>query len=125
MVSRRTDRNEPSPELVPDAPWTVHAAVTRNATIAALSRVLCVIEPRNTGGSIRTARAALAQGKRVLVYSPDGYAPEPEFLAYPGVAEFLDPDGCLDLGALLESWNAPPQPSEGQGALFDVPTRPL
>jgi len=108
-------------EFVPDAPWTVHAAVTRNATIAALARVLCVIEPRKTGGSIRTARAALAQGKRVLVYSPQGHGPGPELLASSGVVDLLDSHDRLNATALLESWNAPPQPGQRQGALFDVP----
>lgn len=55
-------------EFAPDAAWTTHGAITRNRTIAALARLLCVFEPRATGGSVRTAEAALAQGKPVLVH---------------------------------------------------------
>ena len=59
-------------EFPPEAPWETHAAVTRNATISALARVVCVIEPWKLGGSIRTARIALRQGKPVLVrYAPN------------------------------------------------------
>ena len=53
-------------EVHPAAPWQGPAAVARNRIIAALSRVVCVIEPRKTGGSIETARQALAQGKPVF-----------------------------------------------------------
>ena len=54
-------------EYLPDAPWRTYAAVSRNALIAAQSRVVCVIEPRKQGGSILTARHAIHQGKVVLV----------------------------------------------------------
>ncbi len=56
----------------PDAPWSTACAVTRNETIAALARVVCVIEPHSPGGSMKTGRDALAQGKPVLVYSGVG-----------------------------------------------------
>lgn len=54
-------------EYLPDAPWRTYAAVSRNALIAAQSRLVCVVEPGKQGGSILTARHALAQGKPVLV----------------------------------------------------------
>lgn len=59
-------------EFAPDAAWATHAAIVRNTTIAALSQLLCVFEPRKTGGSIRTAEAALAQSKPVLVHCLPG-----------------------------------------------------
>lgn len=52
---------------MPDAPWKTHAAVERNDYIAALARAVCVIEPKKTGGSVRTARSALAYGRHVFV----------------------------------------------------------
>jgi DNA processing protein len=52
---------------LPDAPWQRHAAVERNDIIAALSEAVCAIEPKKTGGSIRTARTALEYGRYVLV----------------------------------------------------------
>jgi len=53
---------------LPDAPWQRHAAVERNDMIAALSEAVCVIEPKKTGGSIRTARTGLEFGRHVLVH---------------------------------------------------------
>jgi len=104
-------------EFAPGDPWTVHAAVTRNATIAALSRMLCVVEPKKTGGSVRTARAALGQGKRVLMYGPDGQGRPHELLRSPGVRGLLDSEGRLDVARLLECWQAPRQHCRGQSAL--------
>lgn len=51
----------------PDTPWETYAAVERNAVIAALARLVCVVEPGRAGGSVRTARCALERGKPVLV----------------------------------------------------------
>lgn len=59
-------------QFIPDAPWSTACAVTRNETIAALARIVCVIEPHSPGGSLKTGRDALAQGKPVLVYSGVG-----------------------------------------------------
>lgn len=53
-------------ECLPHARWQTHAAVARNRLIAALARLVCVIEPKKMGGSIQTARHGLAQGKQVL-----------------------------------------------------------
>lgn len=54
-------------EYLPDAPWRTYAAVSRNALIAAQAGLVCVVEPRKQGGSILTARHAIAQGKQVFV----------------------------------------------------------
>lgn len=59
-------------EFAPDAAWASHAAIMRNKTIAAFAKVLCVFEPRGTGGSIRTAEVGLAQAKPVLVHCLGG-----------------------------------------------------
>lgn len=56
-------------EFAPEAEWQTHAAVTRNATISALSRMILVIEPRSVNGSLRTARQAVDQGKPVFYHS--------------------------------------------------------
>lgn len=53
-------------ECPPHAGWQTHAAVARNRLIAALARVVCVVEPRKMGGSIQTARHAAAQGRAVF-----------------------------------------------------------
>jgi DNA processing protein len=54
-------------EFVPSMPWKTHAAVTRNATISALSQFLVVIEAKKTGGSVQTAKHGLAQSKAVYM----------------------------------------------------------
>lgn len=53
-------------ECPPNARWQTHAAVARNRIIAALARLVCVIEPRKVGGSIQTARHGLAGGRPVF-----------------------------------------------------------
>ena len=52
-------------------PWSV----TRNSTVAALARILCVVEARKTGGSIQTAHKALSMGRPVLYQGGGGEAP--------------------------------------------------
>lgn len=64
-------------EFPPDALWQRHAAITRNATISALSHLLCVIEPHKEGGSLETARHALRTGKSVLFLPRPGPIPGP------------------------------------------------
>jgi len=62
-------------EFPPDALWQRHAAITRNATISALSHLLCVIEPSKEGGSIQTARHALREDKPVFFLPRRGAIP--------------------------------------------------
>lgn len=101
-------------EFAPDAQWATHAAVTRNATICALARKIAVIDPRKTGGSIRTARLGLAQGKIVAVY--DGAAVEPvaESLFQEGALP-LAPGGILDTAELKRLWQSETtRPQQGE-----------
>lgn len=55
-------------EFLPSSAWQTHQAMTRNRTIAACSRFICVVEPRPSGGSMFTAEEALRQGKRVFYW---------------------------------------------------------
>jgi DNA processing protein len=105
-------------EFVPDAEWETYAAVTRNATISALSRMVCVIEPKKRGGSIRTARCALEQGKRVLVHVAPGQASVARTLATGGARNLLDADGQFSSDYLIDQWESAPEPPQGQGELF-------
>lgn len=73
-------------EFLPDMPWETHAAITRNATISALGALAVAVEPRKTGGSIRTARLALAQGKPVVLARAPETAPEIRRLTTEGAA---------------------------------------
>jgi len=107
-------------QFVPDAPWETHAAVTRNATISGIARVVCVIEPKKVGGSIRTARAALAQGKRVAAYCPEGLpgsAAGP--LAQTPALELLDAAGHFSADRLLDIWASTPALPAGQADLLE------
>lgn len=102
-------------QFVPDAPWETHAAVTRNATISALARLICVIEPKKTGGSICTARHALRQGKRLLVHwgAADVQGPAAA-LAHAGALPVHDPAGRFSPDRLIALWKTAPSSPEGQ-----------
>ncbi len=73
----------------PDAPWRRYAAVTRNDLIAALARLILVIAPQKTGGSVRTGLSGRRQGKTVAVWR---HAPG-------ALPRTLLGAGCSDLGA--------------------------
>lgn len=105
-------------EFVPDTDWETRAAVTRNATISALSRLVCVIEPKKTGGSIRTARCALAQRKRVLVYCAPDQRSTGRMLKQAGAQDLVDHTGNPDPEYLQTIWRMAPQPVAQQTELF-------
>ena len=101
---------------VPDAPWRTHAAVARNATISALVRLLCVVEPKETGGSICTARHCLAQAKPVfhaLASPPLGGGEHPLARAQP-----LLESGRLESRGLLSAWKRCPAPAPAEQTLI-------
>lgn len=92
-------------EFSPEAPWRTHAAVTRNATISALTHLLCAIEPRKTGGSFQTIRHSLTQGKPVFSGKPACARNAGADLAQ--VAPLTERDGTLRFSALEAAWAAP------------------
>jgi DNA processing protein len=105
-------------EFAPDAQWATHAAIVRNSTISAFSRIVCAFEPRNTGGSIRTVEAALAQGKSVLIHCTcDQYRVETRLLQSGARALPVHEPGSLRQ-ALMKAWTDGPQPEFEQGELF-------
>ena len=99
-------------QFVPVAPWSVAAAVSRNETIAALSRLVCVIEPHSPGGSLKTGRDAIAQRKPVLVHGDAGSRSED--LIREGALPILD--GCARFSdeRLDEIWDAALHKRQGQ-----------
>ena len=106
-------------EFVPEADWQTHAAVTRNATISALlSRMVCVIEPRAVGGSIRTARCALEQGKHVAVYVEPGLDEVAALLRRTNVHDLLDGDSRFDSETLRRLLHSDPESTPIQQELF-------
>lgn len=105
-------------EFLPDMTWQTHAAVTRNATISALANLVCVIEPKKQGGSVRTARLAIEHGKRVLIYCDPSHRDLARTLTSAGAGTLLDPDGHFDTEYLLQQWESAPTPSGGQSELF-------
>lgn len=70
-------------EYAPATGWHTAAALARNAFIAAQARLVCVVEPRKTGGSIATARHALDQGKPVLISTTGPLPADVEAAALP------------------------------------------
>ncbi|HUW60439.1 MAG TPA: DNA-processing protein DprA [Candidatus Bathyarchaeia archaeon] len=110
-------------QFQPDSPWETHAAVTRNATIGALARLVCVVEPRKTGGSIRAARIAIGLGKPVAAWCSTPATRR--LLETAGAAELADQAGRLRREYLRELWRqnvrtAPVQPD----LLQDMPLGP-
>lgn len=105
-------------EFVPDDGWASHAAVRRNATISALARLVCVIEPKKEGGSIRTARCALDQGKRVLIHCREGASSPMASLLRAGALPLLDDGGAFCAGTLMNHWRAAPEPVPEQSDLL-------
>jgi len=105
-------------EFAPDAGWQTHAAVTRNATISAMSRLICVIEPRKTGGSVRTARCGLAQGKQVLIHGNRDSEAVLASLRRAGAESLLDTSGQFNPDRLRSRWTSPPNAPASQGELF-------
>ena len=104
-------------EFSPEAAWSTHAAVTRNATISALSTMLCVIEPRKEGGSIRTARCGMDQGKRVLVHAARDDATAAAGLCKRGALPLVE-DGSFDAKRLAECWESAGAGGPAQQDLF-------
>ena len=91
-------------EVHPFQPWRTFAAVGRNRLIAALSRMVCVIEPRKMGGSIATARHGIAQRKPVFL-SPASSLPA-------GLRQSVRPivkSGRIDAAGMAEALHSAPQ----------------
>jgi len=103
-------------EFLPSDDWRTHRAMTRNRTIAACSRMICVIEPRATGGSMFTAEQALAQGKPVFYWGGacrDG-ALRDRHGAFP-----LARGGMLAVGGIAGERYPRADGTSGQGDLFE------
>ena len=104
-------------EFLPDAPWASRHAVTRNATIGALSRLVCVIDPQRGSGSMHTARAAMRMGRKLLVRCRDRDADLERELLRDG-AEPLDNESGDLRDSLLAHWDAAPEGAGQQNELF-------
>lgn len=105
-------------EFSPDAQWSTHGALTRNATIAALSRLVCVIEPGESGGSVRTARHALDQGKCVVVHPRRKNSRVMTGLERAGARRLLGDEGRFSRARLLEAWAVEPRSPADQSEMF-------
>ena len=102
-------------EFEPSSPWQRHAAIARNATISALSKILCVIEPQKEGGSIQTARHSLCGGKPVFYLPRCG--PIPQILAQSSAQPLQPTAGTFPFHLESALRHATPQ-QIGQGLLF-------
>ncbi len=91
-------------QCLPEAPWTVSAAVARNEIIAAFSRVVCVIEPGSPGGSAKTGQDALNQSKPVLVYEGVDARKTGQALLQKSARPLLGPEGRLSAEYLETVW---------------------
>ncbi len=89
----------------PEMTWQTHAAVARNATIAALSKLVCVIESKRMGGSMRTAKHAREQGKSVFYYCGPGGDAFAKSLRQSDAVPLLNGENDLECNAILSHWN--------------------
>jgi DNA protecting protein DprA len=107
-------------EFAPDMDWATHAAVTRNAVISAFAGLVCVVEPKKTGGSVRTAKCALRQGKRVVAYPAKEFENVMSELADMG-AKTLDRNAAReDIFACESLWNGGEPNITGQTMLGEA-----
>ncbi len=104
--------------FLPDAPWSVGAAVARNELIAALSRLVCVIEPGSPGGSAKTGQDAMNQHKPALVYPGVDARGTGRGLQQAGAKPLLGPAGRLDEDHLESIWQATTAEEPTQQKLF-------
>ena len=93
-------------QFLPDAPWTVGAAVARNETIAALSRIVCVIEAGSPGGAAKTGRDAMNQTKPVVVYPGRDPQQTGKALLQAGARPMLGDAGRFDEAYMDAIWAA-------------------
>jgi DNA processing protein len=105
-------------QFLPDAAWSVGAAVARNETIAALSRLVCIIEPGSPGGSAKTGQDALNQGKPALVYAGVDARGTGRALLQAGAKPLLGPAGPLSEEYLESVWQGAPVVTTEQQHLF-------
>ena len=103
---------------LPPLEWQTHQAVGRNPIIAALARAVVVIEPDKTGGSIRTAEAALALGRRVFVWGGPRPKKTVDNLLSMGAEPLVDDSGVLRGDVLREALHDEPQKPEDEAFLF-------
>lgn len=105
-------------QSIPDLEWTTSAALTRNRTIAAQAQLLAVIDPGQSGGSLRTGGHALDYARRTLVYAYDkvnsGYMELMRAGAYP----VLNEESLWDSDYLENHWVQSGHLESGQVDLF-------
>lgn len=104
-------------EFDPELPWSTHAAIVRNTTICALARPVCVIEPRSSGGSIRTARRAIELGKPVFFHCGKDVSARGQ-LVQSGARPLLGHNGSIDEAGLRIAMTSPPESVPLQSDLF-------
>lgn len=88
----------------PEMNWQTHAAVTRNATIAALSKLVCVIEPKRMGGSMRTAKHAHEQGKPIFYFCRPNSSAAFQTLKGYAARPILRTDSAINSSAIRSAW---------------------
>lgn len=105
-------------QFPPRAGWHAKYALIRNRTVVALSDAVVAFEPRDTGGTWRTALYALRLGKPLFVVSAARRsAKERGLRRLVGMgASALDP-GCMpdadEFARLVADYRPPPRPEQG------------
>ena len=95
-----------------------YTALERNAVVSALSRLVCVVEPGKTGGSIVTARCAIQQRRPLFVHHTMKEASILQPLFTAGAQSLTNDKGEIAWGEIKTAWDRPAVPPEQQVELF-------
>lgn len=91
-------------EFPPEFSWTIGCAMQRNRLLAALSRVMVLVEPGFSGGTGGTGRIAMRLKRPVYILkmTPDDPTTEAEQQFIAKGARRLQPDGYDPAGLIME-----------------------
>ena len=105
-------------QFLPDATWSSSGAMGRNRTIAAMSGLVCVVDPGEDSGSRRTAEFALGYDKRTIVYAYDKVSSAYQGLIRAGAYPILNESAEWDALYLEDHWKSSRKESRKQIDLF-------
>lgn len=102
----------------PDQTWSKPAALARNAMIVSLAKCVCVIGPRDGGGSWHSARHAVNFRRPTFVWCEEEYAGTFESLCRQGATPLTDEHDTIRREALWEAWSTENSPAGAQAELL-------
>lgn len=105
-------------QFIPDAEWSAAGAMGRNRTIAALGRLVYIVDPGERSGSASTAGFSLDYGRRTLVYAYDKVNSAYRNLVGRGAYPILNEDSDWDASYIENHWKCSGHELRKQTELF-------